>query len=73
MNFSMISPDECCRAESAITLKMETVRVQVVPEQFTAPRGAAGRRPAPVNLSDLKHHHNISLVAFTGTGTEEKT
>lgn len=50
---------------------METVRVQVVPEQFTAPRGAAGRRPAPVNLSDLKHHHNISLVAFTGTGTEE--
>ncbi|WP_323505690.1 hypothetical protein, partial [Escherichia coli] len=32
---------------------------------------AAGRRPAPVNLSDLKHHHNISLVAFTGTGTEE--
>ncbi|WP_212569092.1 hypothetical protein, partial [Escherichia coli] len=27
MNFSMISPDECCRAESAITLKMETVRL----------------------------------------------
>ncbi|HHA4716969.1 TPA: hypothetical protein ACOMZJ_004802, partial [Escherichia coli] len=27
MNFSMIRPDECCRAESAITLKMETVRL----------------------------------------------
>lgn len=43
----------------------------VAPEQASAPRGAVGRRPAPVNLSDLKHDHNICLAVLTGAGTEK--